>query len=202
MKVRQWSKLPYYDPKGLLIALDELSDQVATANLPYRLASLRTNELNRFREGRQCALFCYGMSQRLGAEVRFAILEENDTDFIGRYERPGEVHYVPLQIKELVPSEVRAAVTLQEEIDKLEKYTDSKDLVVAFHLNRAIHLDFAQLDLSRVPVMELWFFGCASPEDQEWMLFGNALSRQREASRFRYPGPNNSSEPTPLRGLA
>ncbi|MEY3359120.1 MAG: hypothetical protein RLZZ537_187 [Pseudomonadota bacterium] len=189
MKVRQWSKLPYYDPKSLLIALDKVSDQVAAANLPYNLSSLRTNELNQFRERRQCALFCYGMSQRLGTEVRFAVFEESDTDFIGKYIFLDEVHYVPLQVKEIVPSVVSDAVTLQDEIDKLEKYTDSKDLVVAFHINRVIHVDFAQLDFSRVPVMELWFFGCVDQVKQEWLLFGNVLSEQREPSNFRYPEP-------------
>lgn len=189
MRVRQWSKLSYYDPRGLLISLAQLSDRVAAADVPYNVASLRTNELNRFREGRQCALLCYGMSQFLGTEVRFAMFEQNDTDFIGRYERIGEVHYVPLQVKELVPDNVKADASLQAEIDKLAKYTDSKDLVVAFHLNRQEHIDFAQLDFSRVPVKELWFFGCISPATQEWLLFGNVLSTGCQAFKFHYPEP-------------
>src|SRR3546814_1228758 len=107
MKGRRWSKRPFYDPRGLLIELDKLSDEVAAASLPYNLASLRTNELKPYREGRQCALFCYGVGQRFGLDVRFAFSEEQDVDFVARFERNGYVHFVPLQLKELVPERVR-----------------------------------------------------------------------------------------------
>src|SRR3546814_9987611 len=42
-------------------------------------SSLRTNELKPYREGRQCALFCYGVGQRFGLDVRFAFRSEEHT---------------------------------------------------------------------------------------------------------------------------
>jgi hypothetical protein len=188
MRERSWSRLPFYDPKGVLIALNALSEEVAAADLPYNLASLRTNGLKPYREGRQCALFCYGVGQRFGIDVRYAASEEQDFDFVARFERDGCVNFVPLQMKELVPEHVKSSVSLQGEIDKLEKYVDSSDLVVAFHLNRELNVVPEQLDFSRIRLAQLWFVGYTgcSPE---WLLLGDMLSAEPGASVFRYPEP-------------
>src|SRR3546814_11234566 len=98
MKGRRWSKLPFYDPRGLLIELAKLSDEVAAASLPYNLASLRTNELKTYREARQCALFCYGHGPRLGLDVRFAFPDEQDVDVVARFERHVYVNFVHLTL--------------------------------------------------------------------------------------------------------
>lgn len=188
MRERRWSKLPFYDPKGLLIELDKLSDKVSAANLPYNLASLRTNELKPYREGRQCALFCYGVGQRFGLDVRFAFAEEQDIDFVARFERDECVHFVPLQMKELVPERVRDSASLQNELNKLAKYGDSSDLVVAFHLNRGVTVVPEQLDFANFKVAQLWFVGYTG-HGQEWRLLGDMLSKSGGASVFRYPEP-------------
>jgi hypothetical protein len=112
MRERRWSRLPFYDPKGLLIELHKLSLLVAEADLPYSLASLRTNGLKQYREGRQCALFCYGIGQRFGVEGRFAFAEEQDIDCVARYEMDDTVKFVPLQMKEIVPQQVLDSASL------------------------------------------------------------------------------------------
>ena len=188
MRERRWSQLPFYDPKGLLVELHKVSLDVAQADLPYNLSSLRTNSLNRYREGRQCALFCYGIGQRLETEVRFAFSEEQDIDFVSRYEVDEVVHLVPLQMKEVVPQRVRDAASLQEEIDKLSKYGDSSDLVVAFHLNRDARIVPQDLDFSRAKVREIWIVG-STGKDEEWLLLGNMIGTDPRASVFRYPEP-------------
>lgn len=188
MRERRWSQLPFYDPKGLLIELGKLSEEVAAADLPYNLASLRTNGLKPYREGRQCALFCYGVGQRFGLDVRFAFAEEQDIDFVARFERDECVHFVPLQMKELVPERVSDSASPQQEINKLAKYADSSDLVVAFHLNRGVLVVPEQLDFSQARVSQLWFVGY-SGQDSEWRLLGNMLSESAGASVFRYPEP-------------
>lgn len=187
MRLRQWGKLEYFDPRALLIALNDLTAQIPLHKLPYKVASLRTNQLKRYREGRQCALFCFGIGQALGLEVRFAMQEESDIDFVGRFEKNDEVHFVPIQIKELVPEKVRHEADLQTEIDKLNKYADSQDLVVAFHVNRNIQLDPSALDLSKVPFKELWLFGATTESQEEWFLLGNLLSPSAHWHKFRYP---------------
>ena len=188
MRERRWSQLPFYDPRGLLIELNKLSDEVAAANLPYNLASLRTNDLKPYREGRQCALFCYGVGRRFGLDIRFAFAEEQDVDFVARFERDECVHFVPLQMKELVPERVRDSVSLQHEINKLAKYGDSSDLVVAFHLNRGVQVVPEQLDFTKVKIAQLWFVGY-SGQGQEWLLLGDMLSESGGASVFGYPEP-------------
>jgi hypothetical protein len=188
MRERRWSRLPFYDPKGLLIELHKLSLLVAEADLPYSLASLRTNGLKQYREGRQCALFCYGIGQRLGVEVRFAFAEEQDIDFVARYEMDDTVKFVPLQMKEIVPQQVLDSASLQNEIDKLSKYGDSRDLVVAFHLNRDAHIVPEQLDFSRAKVKEVWIVGYSGKE-QNWLLLGNMIGNNPGASTFPYPEP-------------
>jgi len=186
MRERNWSRLPFYDPKGVLVALNKLSDEVAAWDLPYNVASLRTNGLRRYREGRQCALFCYGVGQRLGIDVRYAESEEQDIDFVVRFERDGFLNFVPLQLKELVPEQVSNSASLQVEIDKLEKYVDSSDLVVAFHLNRNFELVPEQLDFSRVRLRQLWFVGYTG-RSTDWLLLGDMLSAEAKPSFFRYP---------------
>ena len=187
MRIKQWQKLEYYDPKGVLIALRNFALTNPLDELPYALSSLRTNQLKPYREGRQCALFCYAIAQHLGFDVRFAFNEQSDIDFVGRYEIPGEVLFVPIQVKEFVPNRVRANANLQDEINKLSKYADSQDLVVAFHLNRDAHIDLAELDFSSVPVKELWFFGASAPDQKNWLLLGNLLSPDAKHFEFEYP---------------
>lgn len=191
MRLRSWSKLEFLEPKGFLIGLAEVSEKIAESDLPYSVTSLRTNGLKRHREARQCALFCYGMSQLVGAEVRFAPAEESDVDFVAWFQKGEVSHFVPLQMKEVVPERVRANVSLQEELDKLSKYTDSEDLCVVFHVNRDIRVTPSELDLTRVKLRELWLVGCAGGDGQEWMICGDLLGGEAEELRFRYPCPGS-----------
>lgn len=187
MRIRQWQKLEYYNPETVLIRLRDFEQAHPLDELPYCVSSLRTNSLKTYRERRQCALFCYAISQLFKLDVRFACSEQSDTDFVGRYELPGEVHYVPIQIKELVPNEVRSDASLQTEINKLSKYADSKDLVIAFHLNRDERIDFSEIDFSAAQVKQLWFFGATVQSKGNWLLIGDLLSNDTQHFEFQYP---------------
>ncbi|HET6805959.1 MAG TPA: hypothetical protein VFH59_11020 [Frateuria sp.] len=186
MRVRRWSRLTYHDSRKILAELGKISNKVAASSLPYRVASLRTNALKTSREGRQCALFCFGMSTRLGTDVAFAFAEEDDLDFVARYTLADVTHYVPLQMKEFAPDFVAPSASIQQEVDKLAKYADSSDLVVAFHINRDVRLEPASLDLSQVKVAELWFVGYLG-HGENWLLLGNLLSPTSHPSVFEYP---------------
>src|SRR5690606_4253872 len=107
-------------------------------------------------------------------------------DFVVRFERDGFLNFVPLQLKELVPEQVSNSASLQVEIDKLEKYVDSSDLVVAFHLNRNFELVPEQLDFSRLRLRQLWFVGYTG-RSTDWLLLGDMLSAEAKPSFFRYP---------------
>ena len=133
---REWLKDEYLDPEKILFGLRGIANSYPLHQLRYEARSLRTHELKRFGEGRQGAIFCYGMGQVIGAKVSFALVERQDFDLVTRYEAGGKTNYVPVQLKEWAPSFLPSPQPLQVELDKLAKYVDSKDLVVAFHLNR------------------------------------------------------------------
>ncbi len=185
IRSKSWSRLKYYDPAEILIKLRAIETKHPVRKLPYKVSSLRTNPLKNHGESRQCALFCYGMSQYLGLTLSYAELEEADYDFVVFCEEKNS--FVPVQMKELVPEKLNPETDLQKEINKLSKYVDSNDLCVALYLNREIKsLDVRSLDVSRVNVAELWLFGSASANQSKWKLIGNLLE-QPNVYEFRYP---------------
>lgn len=184
---RELQSLPYIDPERLLVDLRRIEQELPLQTLRYAASSLRTHELKRFGEGRQAALFCYGMSKLIGLQVQFAQAETKDFDIIARYVVNDEVSYVPVQLKEWVPSTVNPQASLQGEIDKLAKYADSRDLVVAFYLNRRAHVKFSELRLPEGRLGELWFYWAADPFQSRWMLSGNMLDANASAYEFLYP---------------
>lgn len=184
---RELQSLPYIDPERLLVDLRRIEQELPLQTLRYAESSLRTRELKRFGEGRQAALFCYGMSKLLGLQVKFAQAESKDFDIIARYVANDEVSYVPVQLKEWVPGSVNPQASLQREIDKLAKYADSKDLVVAFYLNRRAHVTFSELQLPEDRLGELWFFWAADSSQSRWTLSGNMLDANARSYDFLYP---------------
>jgi hypothetical protein len=175
------------DSMAILLGLRDIEYRYSLQTLPYKEASLRSRELRRFGEGRQAALFCYGISQLIGLPVFFAQVERQDYDIIARIVKDGEPYYVPVQLKEWVPDFMPNAGTLQEEVEKLKKYSSSTDLVVAIHLNRDSRIELASLDLPIEELGELWFFGAAEPTQKKWRLIGNLLSPSCEEHEFFYP---------------
>lgn len=128
------------------------------------------------------------MSQVEGSPVTFAQSEASDYDLIARYISGDIAHYVPIQLKELVPDHVNPRASLQAELDKMAKYVDSPELVVAVHLNTEKHLEFADLRVPVGRIAQLWFFGATSRDQVNWVLIGDMLKEKRFAFPFRYPG--------------
>jgi len=185
-RLRQWSQLKYYVPRKILLGLREISLTLPLDELPKSVSTLRSRNLREYGESRQCALFCYGVSRALGMDVSFAHHEAADHDFIAAYRDGEDVNYVPVQMKEFVPTEVNAKATLQAEIDKLEKYVDAADLCVAVHLNRAVRVEFGDLRIPKLNIGELWLFGATSLSQENWILVGNLLADPK-VYEFEYP---------------
>lgn len=183
---REWLTYRYLDPKKILVGLRNIEKSYPLDELKYEAASLRTRELRPFGEGRQAALFCYGMSAALGVPVVFSQVERQDYDIVARFVANEETHFVPVQLKEWVPSFMPNAVSLQDEINKLAKYADSSDLVVAFHLNRTTRVEIEKLALPKT-IGELWFYGAKDRTQARWQLIGNILSPHSQAYEFEYP---------------
>ncbi|MBL0085146.1 MAG: hypothetical protein IPP44_00270 [Ideonella sp.] len=141
---REWTHYEYKDARSVLVGLRDIQRTLPLDELEYKVASLRSRELRPYLEGRQAALFCYGMGQALGTEVSFAQVEREDYDIVTRRLVGDELVYTPVQLKEWVPVRVNEQSSLQHEIDKLQKYVDSGSLVVAFCLNREARVDLRQ----------------------------------------------------------
>ena len=77
--------------------------------------------------------------------------------------------------KELAPDDLNPKADLESELAKLKKYASSDDLVVAFHLNRNVRVQFNELRVPVLAIKELSFFGALSPSNEKWLLYGNAL---------------------------
>ena len=184
---REWANYEYKDAKAILLGLRKIQRSLPLAGLDYKIASLRTRQLRPYLEGRQAALFCYGMGQVLGTGVSFAQVEAEDHDIVTRRMVGNEYIYTPVQLEEWVPNCIREQSSLQEELDKLKKYVDAQELVVAFHMNRDARVTLQSLRLPVGSIRELWLFGAANPDQSTWHLLGNLLSPDARAHEFSYP---------------
>jgi hypothetical protein len=187
VRARQWRQLEFRDPALILSGLRALARTVNLAEVSEDLRSLRRRDVRKYGEGRQAALLCYGLKCKQGVHIDFALVEESDYDFVAAYKLDDVNHFVPVQLKELVPSHINPAADLQAELDKIAKYTDSRDLVVAFYLNRTGRIDFSTLRLPHGIVHELWFFWASAPDQSTWTVYGNMLSANPSAHEFQYP---------------
>ncbi|MBL0420165.1 hypothetical protein JI739_07375 [Ramlibacter sp. AW1] len=189
---REWAKRDWFCPREILIGYRRIALELPLDQMSYPVASLRTNKLKRYREGRQAALFCYGISQRLGTPVHFALIEDSSFDVVAHYNKDGASHFVKIQLKEWVPRFLPRAQTLQNELGKLSKYTESDDLVVAVHLNRDEIVRINELQMPE-NIGELWFFGARTLDQLEWTLIGNCLAGG-SASDFTYPTESDATQ--------
>lgn len=177
-------RLEYRDPVEVLRNLRRVEVQLPS-DVRKQVRHLRTNELKRVREAREAALFCCGMSCRIGEPVYFDPTEAADHDFVAMWTSGGIQHLVPVQIKELVPEELNAVVSVDDLVAGLMKYR-SDHLTVAVHLNRAGTFEPSALRIPTLHIAALWFFWGAAPDQSKWCIFGDALGTPR-ASYFDYP---------------
>lgn len=185
---REWLKLQYMDPARFLVGLRHIALTMPLDELHYKVSSLRTHALRKAGESRQAALFAYGLGQVLRAPVAFAVSEAKDYDAVVKYPANGAITYLPVQLKEWVPEFLNPSATLQGELDKLSKYTDSKDLAVAIHLNREATIHLSDLTLPQGSIGGLWLYGATDLLQEKWRIIGNLVIPGASAFEFHYPG--------------
>ena len=103
-------------------------------------------------------------------------------------------YYAPVQLKALVPDHVNSGTSLQSEIDKLEKYQSSKDLIVAVHMNRQLQFVLSELRIPKLNLGGLWLFGSVAPDTSRFMLWGDLLN-DPASHQYDYPVLNNPLQP-------
>lgn len=161
--------------------------EIASSQTPDRVRNLRTNCLKEAREERQAALFCHGMSQRIGQPVLFAATEDQDYDFIASWIVEDLQHLAPVQLKEVVPQSLNPLASIETIVAGLDKYTDSSGLTVAVHLNQAGRFEPTSLQLQHLQVASFWVFAAASMDQSQWNLWGNFTEPDAYGTRFTYP---------------
>jgi hypothetical protein len=189
IKMRAFSKLEYGDPKGFLEELSPVDAAVSFSNLAPRVKHLRTNSLKPDRERRDAAIFCIGMEELMNTFVRFSPVEEQDYDFVATWESKNERIYCPVQLKELVSSELNCTQSMQDVLSGLSKYTDSIDLTVAIKFSRVAKFDPTTLQIPHdLRIAGLWVFGAISQDQSNWGLWGDfAAGKVTQGIKFQIP---------------
>jgi hypothetical protein len=82
MLLREWEKLKYHDPGKVLVQFRKIEMIPDLQALPEKVRSLITNKLKFHKQGREAALFCYGLGHLLKSNIHFANYERADYDFI------------------------------------------------------------------------------------------------------------------------
>lgn len=193
IRVRQFATLKYGDPRGFLRELRKLESTVAASPTPERIRTLRTQALKPEREMRDAAIFCVGLSERIGFNVGLASSEDQDFDFVTSWlDSDATRHFCPVQLKEVAPPHLNALGSIQAVVDNLTRYVDSADVTVAIKINRPGRFDPAKLRLpANLRIGGLWIFGSLSADQSEFGLWGDFLSSAEDPrlTNFFYPLP-------------
>jgi len=186
IQMREWERLKYYDPSIILKHLGRLDHLAAESSLPQNVKTLRRNDLKKYREGRDAALFCLGMSKVQGTTVFFARLEAQDYDFVTRWQNGDETIYTPVQLKEVVPESLNPNSNVNATLATLTKYSGSNRTVVALRVNREIHLEFDSIQFPDIRLGGIWLYGAMTPDQRKWSIYGDLLS-EPHLWEFEYP---------------
>jgi hypothetical protein len=185
--LNQWTNLRYHDPENVLIEFRKIENYIQDKQIDEKVRSLRTNKLKRHKEGREAALFCYGLGKSvLNTKVFFALSESSDYDIVSCWNDGKDLVYTPVQLKEVVSDLINPKASLVNEIAKLSKYSNSQNLVVAIHFNKKVNFDFRGIRMPDLKIAELWLFGALKPDQSEWFIYGNLLNTAN-FYKFSYP---------------
>lgn len=188
IRTRKFAKYEYGDPRGFLVGLRNLEESLGES--VDKIGRLRTNALKQEREMRDAALFCIGMSERLGLPIRFAPVEDEDFDFVATCSIEQTLCFCPIQLKEVPPEDLNPTSSIDDVLNSLPKYSNARDLTIAIRLNRAIRFDSALVAVAEdLAIGGLWVFGCISPDQSRWALWGDFMANGTDplGTVFDYP---------------
>ncbi|MFH2075303.1 MAG: hypothetical protein ABIJ57_08155 [Pseudomonadota bacterium] len=170
----------------MLADLRRLDHLAAESSLSKNVKTLRRNDLKKYREGRDAALFCLGMTKVLGTTVFFACLEAQDYDFVTQWKNGDEAIYTPVQLKEVVSESLNPNSDVNDTLAKLTKYSGSDRTVVALRVNREIHLELNSIQFPKMRLGGIWLYGAAGPDQQKWSIYGDLLN-EPQLWEYEYP---------------
>jgi hypothetical protein len=134
----------------------------------------------------------HGVSDRIGCDIQFAPVQDQDFDFIATWSAGELRNFCPIQLKEIVPPHLNKLTTVQTVVDGLARYSDSTDVTVAVKLNQPGRFEPEKLKIpDNLRIGGLWIFGALSTDQSEFGLWGDFLNRIDPpfGTRFSYPSP-------------
>jgi len=184
-RARAFGSLTYRDPREVLVELRRVERLIPPGTDP-KIRHLRTHELRDVRELRLASLFCYGWGQISVQPMLVAHAEAQDYDAVATWIDSDTANFAPIQLKEVVPTDLNPEATVQAVIDDLTKYRDSRDLTVAVHLNQSARFSPLALKIPKLDIASLWIFGSVTPDQSRWGVWGNFLETI-QYGEFAYP---------------
>ncbi|MBL8998774.1 MAG: hypothetical protein JNL44_15785 [Gemmatimonadetes bacterium] len=186
LRVNAWRRLRYLEPTRVLVALRTVEKALAGEPIDEKVARLRTANLKPERESRDAALLTCGLRARLGVPVYYAPVEDSDHDFVVRIDAATGQFFTPVQLKELVPNDLNPDASLEQLVAQLRKRHAATDTVLAIRLNRNGRTDLSPTLFEDLPYSEVWLFWAASPDAQDWRLYGN-MRAAPVLTEYQYP---------------
>ncbi len=181
---RQWETLTYSDPRH---ALEWMRRRHGPPHRGDPLRRYRSGRHRYIRERHQAAILCHGLATAvLKRPVFYALAEDADYDCVMAWRARRRTVFIPVQLKEVVPTRVNPDSSIDGVLEKLTRYASSDGLVVGIHLNREGIRNLAALDLPSLNLRELWIFGQTGRAPNEWAIYGNVLGRPK-LHLFEYP---------------
>jgi hypothetical protein len=177
---RHLASLPYLAPEDLLHALLPIAKVILQQPDTDSAKQLNGKQKKRHLEEYQAACLAFMIKHLTGrpTEVAVDVPDYSEYDCVLKsVTEDGSIAYRPVQLKQLPSHEVNRDADLQSEINKLKKYVDSDDLLVAFWINRDVKLDLRLLKFEGLKIEQLWFIG-DDPRGDVW-IHGGIISDWR-----------------------
>jgi hypothetical protein len=138
----------------------------------------RAIKSKREREIVEACLFSFGLSCLIQRLVWVIDDEDADYDFVAFWHDDNEDDwFVPIQLKEVVPTRLNPDASIQSVIDSLAKY-GSPNLSVAIRVNQQITLDLDEITIPSRTIAALWVYAPASQDGSRWLIAGNLVEPQ------------------------
>jgi len=188
MTAREWKTLKWRNPRADLVAIGRLEAELQRLGTPMRHDDLRQRDLRELLYIKQAALFSHLVSTAIiKAPVAYAMHEAEDYDCILRW-RGERFPHARVQLKEVVPH-LNPKASVEAELAKLGKYTNSGQTLVAVHVNQEGPLEFSEIRPPITGVAEIWLYSTITPDQGLWFLYGDLLNTRRQA--FEVPWPTS-----------
>jgi len=185
-EINLWRSLTYHDPATILRRLRKLEYELADVDMDERVRRLRTPGLKTYREARDAAISVYGIGLGKNVAMEYTPFEQSDYDFVARWIEGSTEHYAPVQLKELVPTDLNSTTSIEDLLLNVRSNVPKSSTVLAIKLNRRGKIELQNVAIPSLPYRQVWFFYATDSDAKTWTLFGDALG---EPGYFPYSYP-------------